>query len=116
MSLKQKTNELLKRKAIAEAGGGEEASLKQQARGKMTARERIFALLDKDSFQEYDLFVQHDARDFDMQNKVLAGDGVITGTGTIYGQPVYMRKTLLLKEVLLALHTQEKLLKLWTTR
>ena len=78
MSLKQKTNELLKRKAIAEAGGGEEASLKQQARGKMTARERIFALLDKDSFQEYDLFVQHDARDFDMQNKVLAGDGVIT--------------------------------------
>ncbi len=88
MSLKQKTNELLKRKAIAEAGGGEEASLRQQARGKMTARERIIALLDKGSFQEYDLFVEHDARDFDMQNKVLAGDGVITGTGTIYGQPV----------------------------
>ena len=88
MSLKQKTNDLLKRKAIAEAGGGQEANLKQQAKGKLTARERILALLDDGSFQEYDLFVQHDARDFNMESKILAGDGVITGTGTIYGQPI----------------------------
>ena len=85
---KQKTEELQKRKEIAEAGGGQEAAAKQEAKGKMTARKRILALLDEGSFQEYDLFVQHDARDFDMANKFLAGDGVITGTGTIYGQPV----------------------------
>ncbi len=88
MSLKQKTKELLKRRAIAEQGGGDKAIQKQTAMGKMTARERILALLDKDSFHEYDLFVEHDARDFNMEKKVLHGDGVITGTGTIYGSPV----------------------------
>lgn len=88
MTLEQKTSELLKRKAIAEAGGGQEANQKQNARGKLTARERILSLLDENSFQEYDLFVEHDARDFNMQDKSLAGDGVVTGTGTIYGQPV----------------------------
>ncbi|HKK60581.1 MAG TPA: acyl-CoA carboxylase subunit beta [Salinivirga sp.] len=88
MSLKQKTKELLKRRAIAEQGGGDKAIQKQTAMGKMTARERILALLDKDSFHEYDLFVEHDARDFNMDKKVLHGDGVITGTGTIYGSPV----------------------------
>src|SRR6056297_4015465 len=88
MSLKQKTKELLKRRAIAEPGGGDKAIQKQTAMGKMTARERILALLDKDSFHEYDLFVEHDARDFNMDKKVLHGDGVIIGTGTIYGAPV----------------------------
>ncbi len=88
MSLKQKTKELLKRRAIAEQGGGDKAIQKQTAMGKMTARERILALLDKDSFHEYDLFVEHEARDFNMEKKILHGDGVITGTGTIYGSPV----------------------------
>src|SRR6056297_1392181 len=88
MSLKQKTKELLKRRAIAEQGGGDKAIQKQTAMGKMTARERILALLDKDSFHEYDLFVEHEARDFNMEKKVLHGDGVIIGTGTIYGAPV----------------------------
>ena len=69
-------------------GGGEKAVEKQKALGKRTARERIMALLDADSFDEYDLFVEHDARDFDMDKKILASDGVITGTGTIYGAPV----------------------------
>src|SRR6056297_697864 len=88
MSLKQKTKELLKRRAIAEQGGGDKAIQKQTAMGKMTARERILALLDKDSFHEYDLFVEHDARDFNMDKKILAGDGVVIGTGTMYGSPV----------------------------
>lgn len=69
-------------------GGGEKAIEKQMAMGKLTARDRIKALLDKDSFTEYDMFVEHDARDFDMDKKVLAGDGVIIGTGTLYGKPV----------------------------
>ncbi len=69
-------------------GGGDEAIQKQKAIGKLTARERILALLDPKSFHEYDLFVEHAGRDFDMDKKYLPGDGVITGTGTIMGFPV----------------------------
>jgi acetyl-CoA carboxylase carboxyltransferase component len=69
-------------------GGGEKAIEKQKATGKMTARERIIALLDPKSFHEYDLFVEHAGRDFDMSDKYLPGDGVITGTGTINGYPI----------------------------
>ncbi|MBI4646227.1 MAG: acyl-CoA carboxylase subunit beta [Bacteroidia bacterium] len=88
MSLKSKTLDLLRRREKAIQGGGEEAIEKQAAMGKMTARERIKAILDKDSFHEYDLFVEHEARDFDMEKKVLHGDGVIIGTGSIDGYPV----------------------------
>jgi acetyl-CoA carboxylase carboxyltransferase component len=69
-------------------GGGQKAIDKQVAMGKMTARERIIELLDDKSFFEYDLFVEHAAKDFDMDKKYLAGDGVVTGTGTINGYPV----------------------------
>ena len=69
-------------------GGGEAAISKQEASGKLTARNRILELLDENSFHEYDLFVQHDSHDFGMEKKKLPGDGVITGTGTISGQPV----------------------------
>ena len=88
MPLKQKILELQKRREAALQGGGEKAIEKQMAMGKLTARDRIKALLDKDSFSEYDMFVEHDARDFDMDKKVLAGDGVIIGTGTMFGKPV----------------------------
>ncbi|HTX88953.1 MAG TPA: acyl-CoA carboxylase subunit beta [Bacteroidales bacterium] len=88
MSLRSKTNELKKRMQEAFKGGGEQATEKQKASGKMTARERIVALLDLGSFHEYDLFVKHAGVDFDMDKKYLPGDGVITGTGTIMGWPV----------------------------
>jgi acetyl-CoA carboxylase carboxyltransferase component len=88
MSLKDKIKELQKRREEVQQGGGQAANEKQAALGKMTARERILSLLDKESFHEYDLFVEHDAREFDMQGKVLPGDGVIVGTGRIYGAPV----------------------------
>ncbi|NTV83065.1 MAG: acyl-CoA carboxylase subunit beta, partial [Bacteroidales bacterium] len=61
---------------------------KQKATGKLTARERILALLDPKSFHEYDLFVEHAGKDFDMDKKYLPGDGVITGTGVLSGHPV----------------------------
>jgi acetyl-CoA carboxylase carboxyltransferase component len=70
------------------SGGGTKAIEKQTAMGKLTARDRITALVDAHSFQEYDLFVEHRCRDFDMGSKHLPGDGVITGTGTIIGRPV----------------------------
>ncbi len=88
MPLNKKILELKKKKEEMLQGGGEQAIAKQVAMGKMTARERILTLLDEDSFHEYDLFVEHDARDFGMDGKVLAGDGVIIGTGNVYGSPV----------------------------
>jgi acetyl-CoA carboxylase carboxyltransferase component len=88
MPLKRKIEELKKRREAVQMGGGEKAIEKQQAMGKLTARERIVALVDIDSFTEYDLFVEHEARDFDMYKKVLHGDGVVIGTGTIQGEPI----------------------------
>ncbi len=87
-TLRQKTLDLRKRMENALQGGGEKAIEKQVSMGKMTARERIISLLDPKSFQEYDLFVEHAGRDFDMDKKTLPGDGVITGTGTVNGHPV----------------------------
>jgi len=88
MALEKKIRELQEKREKVLLGGGEQAIEKQKAMGKRTARERIMALLDQDSFNEYDLFVEHDARDFDMDKKSLPSDGVIIGTGTIYGAPV----------------------------
>jgi methylmalonyl-CoA decarboxylase subunit alpha len=88
MSLAQKIFDLFKRKEKIQTGGGQKAIEKQTSMGKLTARERIKTLLDPNSFHEYDLFVEHNSKDFDMDKKQLAADGVITGTGTIYGHPV----------------------------
>ena len=88
MAIQSKIKELQEKREKLLLGGGEQAIEKQKALGKRTARERIMALLDEDSFNEYDLFVEHDARDFDMDKKSLPSDGVIIGTGTIYGAPV----------------------------
>jgi acetyl-CoA carboxylase carboxyltransferase component len=88
MALSSKIRELKEKREKLLLGGGEQAIEKQKALGKRTARERIMALLDEDSFNEYDMFVEHDARDFDMDKKTLPSDGVIIGSGTIYGSPV----------------------------
>ena len=88
MSLKRNILDLRKRKDEVLKGGGEKAIEKQVAMGKLTARERILYILDEGSFHEYDMFVEHVARDFDMDKMKLHGDGVIIGTGTIYGSPV----------------------------
>ena len=63
---------------------------KQHGRGKMTARERITALLDPDSFVELDALVKHRSSNFGLENKRPSGDGVITGHGTINGRTVYV--------------------------
>ncbi|MCD7969600.1 MAG: methylmalonyl-CoA carboxyltransferase [Alistipes sp.] len=88
MSEDKKILDLKQRMERIYGGGGAKAVEKQKAMGKLTARERIIALLDKDTFQEYDIFVKHDNTDFGMQDKELPGDGVIIGTGFILGQPV----------------------------
>lgn len=71
-------------------GGGQVRIDKQHAKGKLTARERLEVLLDADSFQEYDMFVEHRCTDFGMENKKHPGDGVVTGEGHINGRPVFV--------------------------
>lgn len=88
MSIRQRVSEFFSRKNTAIEGGGEIAAKKQAPMGKLTARQRIEALLDKNTFHEYDLFVEHKAEDFGMDKKALPGDGVITGTGNILSYPV----------------------------
>ncbi|MEL7152343.1 MAG: acyl-CoA carboxylase subunit beta, partial [Pseudomonadota bacterium] len=62
----------------------------QHGRGKLTARERIDLLLDEGSFEEFDMFVTHRCTDFGMEKQKPAGDGVVTGWGTINGRMVYV--------------------------
>ncbi len=76
------------RRAAARLGGGERRIEAQHGRGKLTARERLEVLLDEGSFEEFDMFVEHDCTDFNMENQRIPGDGVITGHGTINGRPV----------------------------
>jgi len=71
-------------------GGGDAAIAKQHAKHKLTARERIAVLLDSGSFQEHGAFVHHRCNDFGMQDKQFPGDGVVTGSGSIHGKPVYV--------------------------
>jgi methylmalonyl-CoA carboxyltransferase large subunit len=71
------------------AGGGPDRAAKQHADGKLTARERLAALLDRDSMQEIGLFVQHRAMLFGMADKPLPADGVVTGSGKVGGRTVH---------------------------
>lgn len=78
------------RRAQARMGGGQKRVDAQHAKGKLTARERLVVLLDEGSFEEYDMYVTHRATDFGMADQKVAGDGVVTGWGTINGRLVYV--------------------------
>ena len=78
------------RRAAARAGGGQRRIDTQHAKGKLTARERIELLLDEGSFEEWDMFVEHDCNDFGMAEKTIPGDGVVTGYGTVNGRLVFL--------------------------
>ncbi|MBR2656331.1 MAG: acyl-CoA carboxylase subunit beta [Loktanella sp.] len=82
--------ELEDRRVAARLGGGEKRIAAQHAKGKLTARERIDLLLDEGSFEEFDMFVAHRCTDFGMDQDRPAGDGVVTGWGTINGRLVYV--------------------------
>jgi len=82
--------QLLQKNRAAELGGGQQRLDKQRAEGKMTARERIAFLLDRDSFEEIDKFVTHRCIDFKMQEQQYSGDGVVAGYGRIDGRLVYV--------------------------
>jgi acetyl-CoA carboxylase carboxyltransferase component len=80
--------ELINRAGKIKALGGPERVEKQHKAGKLTARERLELLFDPDNFHELDLFVQHRATLFGMDNIVVPAEGVVTGYGTINGRPV----------------------------
>ncbi len=77
------------RRAHARAGGGDKRTEAQHKRGKLTARERLELLLDKSSFEEFDMFVEHRATEFGMAKSKIPGDGVVTGWGTVNGRTVF---------------------------
>src|SRR5258706_14523521 len=74
--------------AKAALAGGQSRIDKQHEVGKLTARERVSALLDEGTFVELDKFVTHRCADFGMQDQKVLGDGVVTGHGTVDGRPV----------------------------
>ncbi|MEG3155977.1 acyl-CoA carboxylase subunit beta [Sphingomonas sp. RB1R13] len=83
-------DELEQRRAEAKLGGGEQRIAAQHAKGRLTARERLTVLLDQGSFEEVDMFVEHNCADFGMETQKFPGDGVVTGSGTINGRLVFV--------------------------
>jgi propionyl-CoA carboxylase beta chain len=82
--------EMRQRYAEARKGGGDERIAKQHEVGKLTARERVEALVDPGSFQEMDALVVHRSHDFGMEQKRIPGDGVVTGHARIDGRSVFL--------------------------
>jgi len=88
--MKEIIEELEKRRENARLGGGLARIEAQHKRGKLTARERIDLLLDENSFEEFDMYVEHRCTDFGMEKSKIPGDGVVTGWGTINGRTVFV--------------------------
>src|SRR5213083_2471247 len=90
MSMREKLELLQQKRAESELGGGEERIKVQHEKGKLTARERLDALLDPGTFVELDRFVTHRSVDFGLADEKYLGDGVVTGYGRIDGRLVYV--------------------------
>jgi methylmalonyl-CoA carboxyltransferase large subunit len=89
-SLDDKIEELEARRAELELGGGQDRIDRQHASGKLSARERVERLVDKESFEEIGMFCQHRATYFGMAGKELPADGVVTGCATVNGRLVHL--------------------------
>jgi propionyl-CoA carboxylase beta chain len=81
--------ELRRRHARAEQGGGPERKERQHREGKLSARERIELLMDEGTFEELDKLVRHRCSNFGMQENVVDGDGFVTGHGLVHGRQVF---------------------------
>jgi propionyl-CoA carboxylase beta chain len=88
--MREKLDLLQKKRADSELGGGAERIQAQHDKHKMTARERLDALVDPGSFVELDRFVTHRATEFGLADEQYLGDGVVTGQGRIDGRPVFV--------------------------
>jgi acetyl-CoA carboxylase carboxyltransferase component len=87
--VEDKIRDLKAREAKALEMGGEKAIAAQREKGKLTARERLDLLFDKDTFREIDMFVNHRCVNFEMEKVDIPADGVITGHGLVDGRPVF---------------------------
>jgi propionyl-CoA carboxylase beta chain len=74
---------------VTPSQGGEERLRRQREAGKLTARDRIALLFDRDTFEETDALVTHRCRDFGMGDELVPGDGVVCGHGRVDGRLVY---------------------------
>src|SRR5947208_2324474 len=88
--MKDILDKLEARRARAREGGGKARVEAQHKRGKLTARERVALLLDKDTFEEFDMFVEHRTSEFGMGDTKIPGDGVVTGAGTVNGRTCFV--------------------------
>ena len=86
----EKIKALVEKRELARLGGGQKAIDKQHERGKYTARERIEMLVDKGSFEEYDMLKLHRCHNLGMEKKQYLGAGVVDGSATIDGSIVYI--------------------------
>jgi methylmalonyl-CoA carboxyltransferase large subunit len=89
-TMADKVSALRAKRAELELGGGKDRIKKQHDSGKLTARERVAKLVDKESFEEIGLFSRHRATYFGMADKELPADGVVTGCATIDGRLVHL--------------------------
>jgi methylmalonyl-CoA carboxyltransferase 12S subunit len=89
-TMEERIAELQQKRAKLREGGGKQRIQKQHEAGKLTARERIDKLVDRDSFQEIGLFAKHRATYFGMADKDLPADGVVTGCATVDGRLVHL--------------------------
>jgi len=83
-------HQLEEKRQRALLGGGQHRIDSQHKKGKLTARERIELFLDPDSFEEWDMFVEHRCTDFAMEETLTPGDGVVTGYGSVNGRLVFV--------------------------
>src|SRR2546430_2264829 len=88
--LRERLDELEKRKEEALHAGSERSVERQHAKGKLLARERIEYLLDPGSFHELDMLARHRAHGMGLEDERPFTAGVITGWGTIDGRRVFL--------------------------
>jgi methylmalonyl-CoA carboxyltransferase large subunit len=88
--MQEKVEELKRRREAVMLGGGADKLEKHRHSGKLTARERIEALVDQSSFEENGLFAEHRATMFGMEGKVMPADGVVTGAASVGGRLVHL--------------------------
>ena len=89
-TMEDRLQQLNERRTKVELGGGEDRLQKQRDKGKMTARERLDALLDEGTFQEVGAFRKNRTTTFGMDKADMPADGVVTGSGAVFGRPVHV--------------------------
>lgn len=88
--MQERLEQLAEAKRVVSLGGGAAKIEKQHEKGKLSARERIDELVDAGTFQEVGMFAKHRTTHFGMDKAVAPADGVVTGTGAIFGRPVHI--------------------------